>query len=284
MKPLFNGTYSVPNKKERELIKATTRNRNASLPFTEEQVKQISEYFVNKITGKGRKDFQHFRNSIMFMFQFYMGLRPAECFRAKDNYLDFDKKNFFIPIESNKQRQQDFLDVPDILIEPMKLYLARKKAVYPTSDYIFPSSKGDRHLDRSQYDRILREALKKLKLYYVSYTDKQGHKRSAYNAYSLRKGFGTLVYKQTKDILSTKMLMRHKNLNSTLHYIYFSRDTAKEIINDVFARPENPKGKTIINNTTINNNYNILINIIQKHEEEIKELQGMINKLLQKEA
>ena len=87
-----------------------------------------------------------------------------------------------------------------------------------TSDMpLFVSQKGGR-ITRMQAHRILNKAFEKAGL-----TGKLA-------SHSMRKTFGTRIYQVTKDIMTTKELLGHANVNTTQKYIGVGMDTLREAV------------------------------------------------------
>jgi len=177
------------------------------------------------------------RNMTMFFLIYFIGLRPKECTNIKLDDLDLTNKTLYIPAQNNKQRQSDLMPIPEFIYFKLMEYLHQRNIFYGNSIWAFPSSRGGNSLDRSQFVKIFRNALRDAGLYKVSYKDKKGLNRGEITLYSLRRGFGTLVYSKTKDIKKTATLLRHKDqqFRSTMLYIYTTQDrTKKNLMEEVY--------------------------------------------------
>ena len=83
------------------------------------------------------------------------------------------------------------------------------------------SQKGNEPISRMQAHRILNEAFRKAGL-----TGKLA-------SHSMRKSFGTRIYTATKDIMVTKELLGHANVNTTQKYIGVGMDTLRAAVDAI---------------------------------------------------
>ena len=211
-------------------------------PVRKNELNKILYGILDNGSGYKKDLFIRLRNVFMVYFAYCLGLRPGECFRAKIEHINLEKQEMYIPASHNKQRQSDLLFFPDFLIPQLEAYLKERNKRFPESEWMFPTRSIDRgdakgRMERSQFGKIFRDAIKKAGLYQVSYIDAQGLKRANLNVYSLRHGFGTRCYEKTKDLKQTSILMRHKDcsMRSTLMYVHLSEDKErKRLINEVY--------------------------------------------------
>ena len=83
------------------------------------------------------------------------------------------------------------------------------------------SQKGNEPISRMQAHRILNEAFRKAGL-----TGKLA-------SHSMRKSFGTRIYTATKDIMVTKELLGHANVNTTQKYIGVGMDALRAAVDAI---------------------------------------------------
>ena len=83
------------------------------------------------------------------------------------------------------------------------------------------SQKGNEPISRMQAHRILNEAFRKAGL-----TGKLA-------SHSMRKSFGTRIYTVTKDIMVTKELLGHANVNTTQKYIGVGMDKLRAAVDAI---------------------------------------------------
>jgi site-specific recombinase XerD len=86
---------------------------------------------------------------------------------------------------------------------------------------LFPSQIGDGRLSRFQAHRILKQAY-----YDAGLTGKV-------TTHSLRKSFGTKIYTVSKDIMVTKELLGHANVNTTQKYIGVGMDALRAAVDAI---------------------------------------------------
>lgn len=173
---------------------------------------------------------------------YWSGLRPSECLDAKVDYLNLDKKTFYIPAMSNKQRFEDTIYLPGFIIDKLYYYLSLRHKLFPNNDWLFPIKHGlnkNGKVSMSTMIRTFRKALREAGLLKVSYVDKQNGSRYNFHLYSLRHSYGTIVYSRTKDIRKTASLLRHRDgmARTTLTYIHTTQNLGnKQLISEVFPK------------------------------------------------
>ena len=202
-------------------------------PITETELRKI----INAIINSKGNQFNKIRNSFMIYFAYKLGLRPKETYNCELKHINLTEKKLFIPGENNKERQQDIIPLPDFLINNLKNYLKIRSLTFPENKYLFPTKSKRQRLDRSYQSKILRNALKKADLYFINFYDKIGRGKGNLTLYSLRHGFGTFIWKKTKDIKKTAIMLRHKDImmRTTMIYIHLTEDEErKEISNEIY--------------------------------------------------
>jgi site-specific recombinase XerD len=105
-------------------------------------------------------------------------------------------------------------------IRELKEWLSTQVVDLTQDTPLFASQKGG-HITRMQAHRILNRAFKKAGL-----TGKLA-------THSMRKTFGTRVYSATKDIMTTKELLGHANVNTTQKYIGVGMDALKAAVDAI---------------------------------------------------
>lgn len=192
--------------------------------------KQRLALLINAIFNRKRKyKFTAIRDAFMLYFGWHLGLRPKEIYDARLEHLYLEKGYIYIPAGNNKQRQQDDFPIPEFLIAQLMRYLESRKKFYPENPWLFPSSGKNGRIDRSTFAKMLRKLLRETGLYQVSYIDSQGLKRANITPYGLRHGFGTLAA-ETYSLKACSILMRHRDLRSSLPYIHIAEGTSRKIL------------------------------------------------------
>ncbi len=184
--------------------------------------------------------FRQFRNCMMFFLMFYLGLRPKECYAAKLDYLNLDKETLFIPAENNKQRNSDFIPLPNFILPILVKYLEVRNSLFKISSWLFPSDnwKHNSHLDTCFVAGVFKRAVKKANLYQIGYIDPNGRKIPTLTPYSLRHSFGSRVYEKTHDIKKTANLLRQYDwqCRSALIYIHTTQNKGrKELLDEIYS-------------------------------------------------
>lgn len=86
----------------------------------------------------------------------------------------------------------------------------------PDAGWLFPSTRGTGHVSRSRICQLANDYLRTLGI--------------VHTLHSLRNGFGTAVYRSTRDLRLTQELMRHRSVQSTVGYTKLdSRDGAAAV-------------------------------------------------------
>ena len=93
-----------------------------------------------------------------------------------------------------------------------------KMAHLRSSDYLFQSHVGSRHISTRQYNRI-----------FHGWIDMLGLDETLYSTHSMRRTKPYLIYKKTKNLRVIQLLLGHKKLESTVRYLGIEVDDALEI-------------------------------------------------------
>lgn len=93
-----------------------------------------------------------------------------------------------------------------------------KMAHLRSSDYLFQSRVGSRHISTRQYNRI-----------FHGWIDMLGLDETLYSTHSMRRTKPYLIYKKTKNLRVIQLLLGHKKLESTVRYLGIEVDDALEI-------------------------------------------------------
>lgn len=152
------------------------------------------------------------RDYILALTGFYSGYRISDILSLKVK--DFRNRDFFF-FREKKTGKQTKLQINPILKKAANEYIEDNEL--NDNDYIFKSQKGYNHpITRQRAYTILSAAAKAIGL--------QGN----FGTHSLRKTMGYHYYKQTKDVITLKMIFNHSSIDVTLLYIGVTQD----IIND----------------------------------------------------
>lgn len=180
--------------------------------------------------------FMKIRDCVLISFIHTLGLRPREaCWLRFD---DFDMKNLTLKIrgESNKQRKDRILPIPEKIIKLLKVYLSLNRArFWRGSQYLFPSLWNEK-MSSSRLKARFREILKEAKMYKIIGYRKNNQPIPKFRLYDLRHTFGSNIYNKTKDIFLVANLLGHSKLSSTSRYIHADTEYIgyeREILNSM---------------------------------------------------
>ena len=187
-------------------------------PLNEKEIQQISEAF----TGR-----HEVRDRCMFILGIKTGMRisellslnvgdvweksrPVEILNLRKQHVKGKKEARAIPLNQDAKNA----------IRKLKEWLSTQVVDLTEDTPLFPSQKSDR-LTRFQAHRILKRA----------YDDASLTGKLA--THSLRKTFGTRIYAATKDIMVTKELLGHANVNTTQKYIGVGMDALRAAVDAI---------------------------------------------------
>jgi integrase len=86
----------------------------------------------------------------------------------------------------------------------------------PDAGWLFPSARGTGHVSRSRICGLANDYLRSLGI--------------VHTLHSLRHGFGTAVYRSTRDLRLTQELMRHRSVQSTVGYTRLDPHSGAEAV------------------------------------------------------
>jgi len=170
-------------------------------PLTSEEIESISQTFSGKY---------EVRNRCMFILGIKTGMRISELLSLDIGDV-FEKGK---PVDVLNLRKQQVKGKKEARSIPLND--AAKDAIKELVEWhgeitdstpLFPSQIGGDRITRMQGHRILKKAYEDAGL------------TGKVTTHSLRKSFGTKIYAVTKDIMVTKELLGHANVNTTQKYI-----------------------------------------------------------------
>lgn len=181
--------------------------------------------------------FSRIRNCMIWMIQFYMGLRPKESKDIRMNEINFKDSVLYIPAINNKQRNQDLMPIPESLMLKIQYYLRIRKKFFPNSPFLFPSTwDAEKPVYRGTLERAFVIALETARFKKVSYIDGIGRRKLNLSPYSLRHSFGTFAMHSLKDNKQVAKLLRHYDPQCRSTYIYTHTEqslTRKQLLDKV---------------------------------------------------
>lgn len=153
-------------------------------------------------------------NAIISLF-LYTGMRLSELANIKIKDIDFENKHIKIIGKGNKER---FVFLNDQGIKIIKKYLATRKIIDMDSS-LFVNNKNNRLSNRS------------IQVICTKAFQLAGLEDYGYTTHTLRHTFATYVYKQTKDILVVKELLRHERIDTTMIYTHLENEELRKAVN-----------------------------------------------------
>jgi integrase len=165
------------------------------------------------------------------------GLRVGEAIRLRIQDINFESKYIKIPTlkqDRNKGRlphgklPNTYIDMPlddktAILLEKYIDYIKTLK-----TEWLFPY-KTRYYMGKHRLSHIPKWLIqRKFKLY-----AKQARLDSAYSVHSLRHYKGVSIYNNLKDIRAVQLLLRHKNINSTVIYTTMSLEDKRDLFDKI---------------------------------------------------
>jgi integrase len=142
---------------------------------------------------------------IVFCLAAFMGLRPGEISALRWEDIDADwihiRRSAWQGIVGTTKTEESVASVP--LISPVREMLAAWKLQSAVGGWLFPSNRGDKPCDISQYAR--RAIVPVLKSKNIEW----------HGLYAGRRGAATLLVQLTGNAVAAQYVLRHKNLATT---------------------------------------------------------------------
>jgi site-specific recombinase XerD len=189
-----------------------------SRPFTEEEIKRVSQSFNGKY---------EVRNRCMFILGVKTGMRVSELLSL--NVGDVWEKGG--PVDVLSLRKQQVKGKKEARAFPLNQ--TAKDAIRELVEWLswngginkdmplFPSQIGGERITRIQAHRILSRAYDAAGL------------TGKVTTHSMRKTFGTRVYQVTKDIMVAKELLGHQSVATTQKYIGVGMDALRAAVDAI---------------------------------------------------
>jgi integrase len=141
---------------------------------------------------------------LMFALACFLGLRPGEIAGLRWSDIDCEwlhvRRSSWRGIVGTTKTEESVASVP--LIEPLKSLLAAWR-LQSKSEWIFPSNRGDRPLNISQFaQRVIAPVLKSKNIKW-------------HGLYAGRRGAATLLVQLTGNAVASQYVLRHRNIATT---------------------------------------------------------------------
>lgn len=150
------------------------------------------------------------RDYIMFLIGINTGLRVGDLLKLKASDVKKKKK---IVIQEGKTKKPRTIKLDNIYDEVQ----AYANAV--TSEWLFPSRKGDKPITTTQAYRQINKAAE------------MGDITEGVGTHTMRKTFGYWFYKQTKDVAKLQAILNHSHPQITLTYIGITEEEIEDSLN-----------------------------------------------------
>lgn len=180
----------------------------------------LSEEEVNTILDiDDNGDFTLFRDKLMVLFMYTIGLRVSELESLSTKIINKDKKVVRILGKGGKTREIPLLSV---IFENWDLYMLKRERIMnennKTHDYIFINRFGDPIQDRS-----IRVSMKRLILNSGMNID--------FSPHSLRHTFATHLLENDAEIRGVQELLGHSSISTTQHYTHVTNSKLFDVYN-----------------------------------------------------
>jgi integrase len=141
---------------------------------------------------------------LVFALACFLGLRPGEIAGLRWSDIDCEwlhvRRSSWRGIVGTTKTEESVASVP--LIEPLKSLLAAWR-LQSKSEWIFPSNRGDRPLNISQFaQRVIAPVLKSKNIKW-------------HGLYAGRRGAATLLVQLTGNAVASQYVLRHRNIATT---------------------------------------------------------------------
>lgn len=167
-----------------------------------------------------REEFQKFKVSILnpkhlmlFMVMYYSGGRVNEIINLRKKDIKLNEKLIVFRAETTKRKIERDVDVPDILIQPLKTYFREIKI--DEDERLF-------NITKQRVWQLTKEYCKKAGI------DKK------ISPHSFRHSYGTELYNSTGDLKLVQELLGHANMSTTSIYAHVNKKYRRENVNEVF--------------------------------------------------
>lgn len=220
--------------------------------ITEEEFSKILYIIISekkKKTYSGNYQvFCKLRDCMVYSMMFYLGLRPKECYEAKKEHINLDKKEWLIPYFNNKQRQTDIIPIPDFIFDKLLNYIEfSNNCGFSNSEWLFPTKHymSSGRLSRSSINDKFNYYCNLAGLSRIMYKDADGMNHRNLHPYCLRHSFGTHAYEVLGDINKVRILMRHKDIRCRATFLYVhitDNNKRKEFLDNLYENKASSPG------------------------------------------
>ena len=193
---------------EENLIK-NNPSQNIDFPKIEKSYKD------NSIKGK--------RLSLMLEILYSTGMRVSELVQLRISSIQDDAKNILIFGKGDKQRLMPLTKkTQQCLFEYLSIIKkSQKQKNYSTNDYIFSSTKNNKHLTRIRFYQILK-----------NFAVKVGINPERLSPHTLRHSFATHLLNRGADLRMIQSSLGHSDISTTQIYTQVNSNKLKKILEE----------------------------------------------------
>lgn len=178
--------------------------------ITERDLDKLLNYFWKRNENKF---------ALLTMLLFYTGCRISEMLNIKLEHIDFKSRQIYINKTKTKNPRVVFF--PVFCISYIKEII--KNLYLKQNDFLFTACHTrDKHLDRSHICKLLADASNQCGIIHI-------------HPHTLRKSFGVMIAKQTRDIRTIQLLLGHRSARTTIdYYLPYTLDDVHKDYDNVF--------------------------------------------------
>jgi len=202
--------------KDKKLTKLKYFKRQATNKATMDD-SEIEAFLALTCEVKGTYAWHYAKNTLLWMCCAFSGARIGEIASLTIEQVDFGRGIFTVSGKTGFRS----IPIATILLQPLREHIAKLKG-----NYLFPSMRTDRPMERSAWNFDFKQRLKRL-----------GIKRQNLTPYSLRHSFITRMLDEDVNIFKVQQIVGHKQITTTAKYTHL---TTKSIQN---AIKKDPLGK-----------------------------------------
>ena len=147
------------------------------------------------------------KHRLLLMTAYAAGVRVSELVRLKP--ADIDSSRMMIRVRQGKGQKDRYTILSHRLLEQLRAYWRAHRPL----EWLFPGGRPDRPINRGTVGKIYRQAKAKAGI------TKQG------GIHTLRHCFATHLLEAGVDVRTIQLLMGHRSIRTTIHYVQLTRKT-----------------------------------------------------------
>lgn len=200
-------------------------------PMTNQQLDELITFIENYECSQSKKNIAlKARDLMIYQVLRFTGARIGEVLRMRIQDLDFYGERWIIPSENSKNGHAQEVYILPSLKASLEAFIMRFKDKMEEGHIFFRQKKGrfmhtgKAHLSHKCFRLQHRKYLKSMGMLQVRGFKKDGTPQYCYNIHSIRSTYAIQCYYKLIvpgkcSFLEVSKLLRHKHINSTIHYI-----------------------------------------------------------------